>query len=516
MQFPLARVLPLAFALSAAITTGSIQAKVITVTTTSSFTTLDPWDADDTISQNIIKTVYEGLFGFDRNLKVRPALATSYDVSPDGKIYTVHLKLGVKFHDGEDFNAAAVKLNYDRVLNPKMGLSRYGLYKVIDRVEVIDNLTVRFYLKSPFSAFVNDLAHPAGAMICPKLLETAGGKKNYVAYHACGTGPYVLEKYNPAQYMTVKKNPNYHIAGLPKLDGITFRPTPEVVTAAAMLKTGESQYAHGIAPEQVPSFSSFPNIELETIHTITQGQIYINNQKKPFNDVRVRKALNYAINKVAMCKVVWKGYCQPATGVGPVGVKYAHQFGMWPYDPKKAKELLAEAGYPNGFEATLWAASNNTTYQKLLQFLQQQFAMVGVKVQVRALEAGQRVALMSSVKGPENSQMDMAVWGWSASTGEMDWLLRPLLATASWPPSLSNFSFYSNPVVDQAMADALATTDEKKKQEFYDLAQKTIWNDAPWVFLYVQDMISGHDKRLRNFYTMPNSGMEFTQAEWVE
>lgn len=505
-----------ALCIALAATSFSVDARSITVTVEYGFDTIDPYDSLDTISMNVTKSFYEGLFTFDKDMKIVPVLATGYKVSDDGLTYTVSLKKGVKFSDGEEFTASAVKANFDRVLNPKNALSRYALFNNIASVEPLDDYTVAFHLKKQFSAFINKLAHPSAVMMCPKLLEKAHGDKKITAFNSCGTGPFIQEKYNPAEYLKVKKNPNYRIAGLPKLDGITFRPTPEAGTVAAMLKTGEADYAIVVAPEQVASLKKDGKVEVEVVPSIVQRQAYINVTKKPFDDVRVRYALNYAINKDALVKVVYRGYALPATGIAPKGVDFATQFGEWPYDPKKAKELLKEAGYPNGFTATMWAASNTTAYQKLLQFMQQQLAQVGVKVEVRALEAGQRVALVESPKGPAESTSNMVIWGWSASTGELDWQMRPLLNTQSWPPTLSNFGYYSNPKVDKLMDEALATTDRAKKQAIYDEAQKIVWKDAPWIFLCVDQMIVAHNKHLKNFYVQPDGGLEFSQAEWVE
>lgn len=486
-------------------------ARDITVTVPYGFTTLDPFDARDTLSQSAAKSFYEGLFGFDKNLKIVPVLATSYEAGADAKTYTVHLRPDVKFSDGEIFNAAAVKANFERVINPGNHLTRYSLFKNIASIEVVDDFTVRFHLHEPFSAFPNQLAHPSAGMLCPKILEKS---KDFIAVHPCGTGPFVMESYNAADYLTVVKNPTYHDAGWPKLDRITFRPTPEDSTRAAMLSTGESQLTTVLAPETIPLLQRNSEIEIVSGPSIVHRQIYINNTKKPFTDKRVREALNYAVNKDALCKVVLKGYAVPSRGPAPEGLEYATQFGAWPYNPTKAKALLAEAGYPHGFQATLWSASNTSQSQKLLQFLQQQFAQVGVKVQVRALEAGQRVALVQAVDGPSHSKMDMVVWGWSASTGELDWMLRPLLATASWPPVLSNYGFYSNSVVDQAISEALQTTDKTKKQAIYNKALRAVWQDAPWVFLVVDKMLYAKNKHLKDFYVLPDGGLLFSHAYW--
>ena len=137
----------------------------VKVAIASTFTTMDPWDANDTLSQNAVRSFYEGLFRLDKDMKLKNVLALSYEASPDGLVYTVKLRQGVKFHDGEPFNAAAVKANFDRVTNPDNHLKRYGLYKNIAKTEVVDEYTVRFTLHEPFSAFINQLAHPSAAKI---------------------------------------------------------------------------------------------------------------------------------------------------------------------------------------------------------------------------------------------------------------------------------------------------------------------------------------------------------------
>lgn len=164
----------IAFALvgAAALSAQAVAAKDLTVAVYSAFTTLDPYDASDTLSQNVAKSFYEGLFGFDKDMKLVNVLAESYDVSKDGLEYTIKLKQGIKFSDGEPFNAAAVKANFDRVTNPENHLTRYQLYRNIESVEVVDDATVKFHLKEAFSAFINQLAHPSGVMICPKTLAS--------------------------------------------------------------------------------------------------------------------------------------------------------------------------------------------------------------------------------------------------------------------------------------------------------------------------------------------------------
>lgn len=196
---------------SAVIATPAFAAKDVVVAVASNFTTLDPYDANDTLSQAVAKSFYQGLFGLDKDMKLQNVLAESYKVSDDGLVYTIKLRTGVKFQDGTDFNADAVKANLDRASNPDNHLKRYNLYKTIAKTEVVDPSTVKITLKEPFSAFINILAHPATAMISPAALQKYGKD---IGFHPVGTGPYQLDTWNQTDFVKVKKFAGYWQQGL--------------------------------------------------------------------------------------------------------------------------------------------------------------------------------------------------------------------------------------------------------------------------------------------------------------
>ncbi|MCY9846615.1 glutathione ABC transporter substrate-binding protein GsiB [Pectobacterium jejuense] len=487
-------------------------AKDAVIAVGSTFTSLDPYDANDSLSQTVAKSFYQGLFGFDKDMKLVNVLADSYDVSPDGLTYTVKLHPGVKFHDGTAFNAAAVKVNLDRASNPDSRLKRYNLFKMIDKTEAVDDLTVKITLKTPFSAFVNNLAHPAAVMISPAALKQYGKD---IGFHPVGTGPYRFVTWNQTDFVKVEKFNGYWKAGLPKLDSITWRPVVDNNTRAALLQTGEAQFAYPIPFEQAKVLEKNDKLALVASPSILHRYISMNVTQKPFDNPKVREALNYAINKEALIKVAFSGYATPAEGPLPSSIDYSVKYHPWPYDPAKARELLKEAGYPDGFTTTLWSSHNHSTAQKVLQFTQQQLAQVGVKVQVTAMDAGQRAAEVEG-KGVKETGVRLFYTGWSASTGEADWALSPLFATASWPPAQFNTAFYSNPQVDADLANALKTTDRAEKQKLYKDAQDKIWADAPWIFLATERLVSANSKKLTGFYVMPDTLFSFEDADLAE
>ncbi|WP_249647166.1 glutathione ABC transporter substrate-binding protein GsiB [Pectobacterium carotovorum] len=487
-------------------------AKDAVIAVGSTFTSLDPYDANDSLSQTVAKSFYQGLFGFDKEMKLVNVLADSYDVSPDGLTYTVKLHPGVKFHDGTAFNVAAVKVNLDRASNPDNRLKRYNLFKMIEKTEAVDDLTVKITLKTPFSAFVNNLAHPAAVMISPAALKQYGKD---IGFHPVGTGPYRFVTWNQTDFVKVEKFNGYWKAGLPKLDSITWRPVVDNNTRAALLQTGEAQFAYPIPFEQAKVLEKNDKLALVASPSILHRYISMNVTQKPFDNPKVREALNYAINKEALIKVAFSGYATPAEGPLPSSIDYSVKYHPWPYDPAKARELLKEAGYPNGFTTTLWSSHNHSTAQKVLQFTQQQLAQVGVKVQVTAMDAGQRASEVEG-KGVKETGVRLFYTGWSASTGEADWALSPLFATASWPPAQFNTAFYSNPQVDADLANALKTTDRTEKQKLYKDAQDKIWADAPWIFLATERLVSANSKKLTGFYVMPDTLFSFEDADLAE
>ena len=509
MQITMRKGLLAAGVLSSAMALPAWAAQDVVVAVASNFTTLDPYDANDTLSQAVAKSFYQGLFGFDKDMKRINVLADSYQVSDDGLTYTIKLHSGVKFQDGTDFNAEAVKANLDRASNPDNHLKRYNLFKYIASTEAVDPTTVKITLKQPFSAFINILAHPAAAMISPAALKKYGKE---IGFHPVGTGPFELVTWNQTDFVKVKKWDGYWKKGYPKLDSITWRPVVDNNTRAAMLQTGEANFAFPVPYEQAKLLEKNSKLDVVVSPSIMQRYISLNVTQKPFDNPKVRDALEYAINRQALVKVAFAGYATPATGLVPPSIEYAQTYPPVPYDPAKAKALLKEAGYPNGFETTLWSSHNHSTAQKVLQFVQQQLAQVGVKVKVTAMDAGQRAAEVEG-KGQKESGVRMFYTGWSASTGEADWALTPLFATAAWPPAIFNTAFYSNPKVDKDLADALKTTDSKQKAELYKDAQDTIWNDHPWIPLVVEQLVSAHSKNLTGFYMMPDTSFSFDDAE---
>jgi len=472
--------------------------------------TLDPYNTNTTLTTAVTKTFYEGLFQFDKNLEIKNVLAEKWEVSDDGKTYTFQLRQGVKFHDGTDFNAEAVKVNLERVLNPDNRLLRATQFNRVDKVEVTGSHSVRIILKEPFGPFINSLAHASAAMISPTALQKHGKD---IAFHPVGTGPFTFVEWKQTEAIVGKKFDGYWKQGYPKIDQVTWKPVPENNTRAAMLQTGEAHFAYTLPYEQAAQLEKADGLEVVSSSSIIQRFLAMNMLQKPFNDLKVRQAIGYAINKEALAKVAFNGYATPARGFVPKGIQYALDMAPIPHDVKKARELLKEAGFPNGFESTLWSAYNNTTSQKVIQFLQQQLAQVGIKVKVQALEPGQRAEMVDAWPDAHTAKVRMYYVGWSASTGEADWALRPLFATEAWAPKLANYAFYSNADFDKAIAQALVTVKSEEKAALYQSAQEQLGKDLPRIPLVTEKILSAHAKKLSGVYVMPDANIHMDEIE---
>ena len=320
------------------------QGKSAVLAVAATYTSLDPYDTNATLDQAVCKSFYQGLFGFDKDLKLQNVLAEGYEASKDGLSYTIKLRKNVKFHDGTNFNAEAVKVVFDRITNPENKLKRYSLFSNIAKTDVVNDSTVRFTLKVPFSAFINQLAHPSAAIISPAALAKYGKD---IGMHPVGTGPFTFVEWKQPDYLKVTKNPNYWKKGYPKVDEIIWKSVIDNNTRTAMIQAGEANFTP-IPFEQVENLKQNPKLDVLSTSSIVTWYMSMNTLKKPYNDVRVRQAINHAINKDAMIKAIYYGYAVPAQGPVPDAVEYGLNVGTYPFDLAKAKKLLADAGYPNG------------------------------------------------------------------------------------------------------------------------------------------------------------------------
>jgi len=472
--------------------------------------TLDPADANDTLSQGVSRLILEGLFGFDQDMKVIPKLAENFTVNATATEFTFTLRQGVAFHDGTPFDAEAVRFNLERVANPDNHLKRQSLLAPLDHVEVLGRYTVKALLKQPFGAFIPTLAHPSLALGSPAAVAKYGKE---IGRNPAGTGPFVFTGWTP-DTLKLRANPNYRVGGLPRVNSITIRSVPENGSRVAMLRTGEAHYVFPMPPEMVQSARNDPKITIVDLPSIIGRGASMNLMKPPFGDLRVRQALNYAVDKEAYIKVVFSGHGDQLDSPMPPKLAFYRRQGLWPFDLAKARQLLAEAGLAGGFETEI-IGTNNTVNTRGMEFLQQQFAQVGVKLEVNPLEAGVLAAKVFSAATPEEATVRMETVGWSSSTGDADWCLRPLFAKAAWPPKMFNIAYYENPEVDRDLAAALQTADPEMRAGAYADAQARIWQDCPWVWLTVDHILDARAANLAGAWRIPDGTLLLEDAHFI-
>ena len=324
---------------------------------------LDPAAVTAVNDFRILMNVYDGLVRYrDGTLEVEPALATSWEISEDGTMYTFSLREGVTFHDGSAFDAEAVKFNFDRMLDESHPYHDTGpfplafFFSAVESVEALDPLTVRFTLNAPYAPFLSNLAYPTGLIVSPAAVMQHGAE---FGRNPSGTGPFQFVEWRSNEAVVVEANPD-HWDGAPALEAVVFRPITDANTRTAEMLAGGIDLMVEVPPV---ALSEFQGADF-TIHEQAGPHVWfliLNAKEGPFADVRVRQAANYAINKEAIVNDVLEGTAEVAAGPTPPAFAWAYNEALepYPYDPDKARDLIAEAG-AEGAELTFYVTEGGS------------------------------------------------------------------------------------------------------------------------------------------------------------
>lgn len=304
--------------------------------------TFDPAGQTTTTVANMLDHVVETLFKINEKGELLPNLATDYRFEEGGKVVIIKLKTGVKFHDGSPFNAQAVKFSLDRVLDPKIRVPIRAPYAAIERVEVVDDYTVRIVLKYPFAPLVNALTWTTAAIISPKTVETPGNNYTLIT-RPIGTGPYVISEYVRGDRLVLTRAPDYW-GKKPYYDQIVFKIVPDAATRLSQMLAGEVDMIMLPPVAEIEKLKNNPNLKVLLAPSNRLIFISINNQVEPFKDKRVRQALNYAVDKESIIRNVMFGVVDPVDSPMHKSLFGYCSVGQYPYDPARARELLRQAG----------------------------------------------------------------------------------------------------------------------------------------------------------------------------
>jgi peptide/nickel transport system substrate-binding protein len=340
--------------------------------------------------QYLAGNLFNSLVTVDEHLTYLPELAESWEAQEGGKVYVFRLRKGVTFHDGTEFDAAAVAWNFERIMDPEEKAFQRPFFDIVEAVEPLDAHTVKFILKYPTQAFMPTIAiYRTGFLIKSPASYKRWGRQE-AALHPAGTGPFKLAKWEPNQLIVLEKNPQYFKPGLPYLDRIELKIMKEGVTRATALRAGEVDFVNYVPKELYERLSKDPKIRVYQGPDTQSVNISFNNSKKPFDDVRVRRALGgYGIDRHAIAKTAMLGLGKPLWSFVPPGGKDHIDFGdAFPYDPEKAKALLKEAGFDekNPLRYTIMTHSAEPSLPTVATIIKTQLAKIGVEVTVEVLD----------------------------------------------------------------------------------------------------------------------------------
>jgi peptide/nickel transport system substrate-binding protein len=457
---------------------------------------LDPTIAAPTSIREVTwANLYEGLVGLDQQGKVHPLLAQSWTISPDGLTYTFKLQPDVKFHDGTPFDSSIVKFALDRARAPDSTNAQKQFFEPIDHIDTPDPLTAVIVLKQPVGLFLYRLAWGDAVMVAPKSVPT--NRTNPV-----GTGPFRFKQWVKGDRVELVRNPDYWQKGKPKLDSVTFRFIGDPQAQAAALRAGDvDAFPEFTAAELYADFqkdSRFATVTGATPNKLIAG---MNNARKPFNDLRVRQALMSAVDRKAVMEGAFSGFGTPiGSHWAPTDEGYLDLTGVLPYDPPKAKRLLAEAGYPNGFEFTIKVPQMSYT-TRAAEILQAMFGEVGVKMNIVPSEFPAK--WIEEVF--THTDYDMTIID-HAEPMDIDIYTRD-----------KYYFNYHNDALNKVVAEATVTADEAKRNALYGEAQKILASDVPALFLFDLPILNIWNAKLKGLWTsQPIPECDVTEAYWTE
>jgi len=452
--------------------------------------TLDPQGQTTTVVINVLRHVYETLVWYDDKGNVIPWLAERWEVSPDGLTFTFYLRKGVKFHDGAEFDAYAVKANADRWADPNVRVPLRGQLP-LKGAEVVDKYTVKIYFDKPYAPALRAFAWYL-LITSPKVIEKYG---NSTITEAIGTGPYKFVSWEKGKRIVLEVNDNYW-GDKPYIKRIEWLIIPDATTRVAALLAGDVDFAYNLPPTDMERVRG---AGLQIVTPVSNRIMFIAILPKgPLADPKVRQALNYAIDKKAIIDGVLYGLGVEARAPLP-----PHFFGYvemppYIYDIEKAKRLLAEAGYPQGFKVTLLHPTGRYLQDKqVAEAVQAYLSKIGVQVELRTMDWPSFVAELR--KPLAETKHDMVLLGWGPGVADAHLTLYGQFHSSQAPPKGLAAAHYSNPEVDALLDQAARELNEAKRLELYKKAIETIWWDAPWIFLYTQKWFYGASANLKNF-----------------
>ncbi len=479
---------------------------------------LDPITVTDGESFKVTKNIFDTLVNFgEQDTEIEPGLASEYTAAEDGLTYTFTLEEGVTFHDGTDFNAEAVVANFDRWAAgdadqyPYYG-SMFGGFgdeegHVIESVEATGDYEVTIKLKRPMAPFLKNLAMSPFGIASPTAIEEQG---DAFGDNPVGTGPFKFVEWNRNDTVRIEKFEDYWVEGEPKLDEVVFRAIPDNSGRLNALLAGEIDLADGINPSDAETIESNDDLQLYERPSMNVGYLGLTTTREPFDDPKVRQAMNHAIDRQAIVDAFFEGRGEVAKNpLPPVISGYNDAIEGYDYDPEKAKALLEEAGLGDGFEMELWAMPVPRPYmpdgQKVAEAIQSDLAEVGITAEIVSYEWA------TYLEKAANGEADAFLLGWTGDNGDADNFLYVLLDQDNI--GSNNYTYYENQELHDILIEAQTEVDEEVRNELYAQAQEIIHEDAPWVPLAHSTPLLAGGSNVVNFKPHPTGSDKLAEVD---
>jgi peptide/nickel transport system substrate-binding protein len=464
-------------------------------------TSLDPQKTSLTALFHVTEHIYSLLVRLSPDLTLQPDLAEKWEISTDGKTYTFNLRKGVKFHSGRALTAADVKYSFDRLVDKATASPNASLLAAAESVTTTDDSTVVITLKNPDASFLTNLSNPAAVIINKDAVEKNGD----LTKTGDGTGPFKFKEYVPNTRVVLERNPEYWESGKPYVDGIEMTIAADDTARTAAVRTGTVDFIEYAPLKDIPVLKADTSLALAGDQNTNIRFIGLNVTRKPFSDLKVRQAIAAAVDREAVLGPAVFGFGTPTLEIFPPG--YWAGLGAKPAaaDMAKAKQLLAEAGYPNGFNTTILSWSQYSFLSNAAVVVQEQLKQIGISADINLEENA------AYIKDYLDNNFDLTVTGTSAYVDPNDIYLRNF---GTGMPS--NAVRYSNPKADELIAAGTATTDQTKRKQIYQQLQQLLLDEAPWVNLYIANQFEAMKTYVKGYTHIP-TGTNYTLKDvWLD
>lgn len=458
-----------------------------------------PFYAVEFTERQVQYLIFDTLVKYGPDFSIHPSLANSWSIEDGGKRVVFKLQSGVKFQDGTDFNAEAVKWNFEQRLDPALASPQRGqLEPVVKSVEVVDPTTVAINLKTPFSGLLSLLGERPGFMVSPTTTKKAGKDINNALV---GTGPFIFKEWVRGNRVVLEKNPNYWRKGLPYLDRIVFHDIAGSVVGVQRLLNGELDFISELSPNDVKTVSANPNVDLAPISVGRWYALQWQVDKPPFDNAKLRQAIAYAIDRKRIVDIVMGGKGTIAEGPTPAGLWwYDASVKSYPYDPAKAKALLTEAGYADGLKVTL-SAPQITAFQQIDQLVQEQLAAVGITVELKPVSSSEWYDRILK------HETNFTPTRWT-QRADPDGLLYILFDSKGYHHTTG----YKSGAVDALLENGRMVYDEAERKKIYGQVQAQVVKDLPMLPLFFSTEYGAMRKEVGGFNWIPDQIPRFAEV----